>query len=90
MAWEVSASKHLNRQAGTSWRPLLTLAQALSPKKSIFEGSEGQMAWDISKKTFKKLIQFHKLILFFAMLQLICPSTFPGHGIYEVCLSQTL
>ena len=37
----------------------------LPRKKFIFDGFEGQMAWDISKKTFKKLIQFRKSILFF-------------------------
>ena len=54
-----------------------------------FEGFEGQMARDISKMTFKKLIQFRKSIFFFAMLRVICPLTFPGLENYEVCVSQT-
>ena len=37
----------------------------MSLRGSLFDGFEGQMARDISKMTFKKLIQFRKSIFFF-------------------------
>ena len=37
----------------------------------------------------KSWYSFANRFLFFAMLRVICPSTFPGRGIYEVSVSQT-
>ena len=85
-------SRHPPGHLGAQNAPTRLSAEILlsmSLRGTLFEGFEGEMARDISKMTFKKLIEFRKSILLFRNAPRILPSTFPGLEIYEVCVSQT-
>ena len=60
------------------------------PASTKNEGSDGETVWASRKRPYKSQYSFTKWICVFTMLGTVCPSTFSGHGFYEVSVSQTL